>query len=76
METSVKHIDGKIKVHKMNPKAQYPYKERTSDIGFDITLIGRVDNRAEDDSGAVNMFNTGIQVQPPNGYYFERTQYK
>ncbi len=70
-ETIVKTIDGKILVHKTHAKAEYPHKTRASDIGWDITLIGRVDNRAEDDISEVNMFNTGLQIAPPDGYYLE-----
>jgi dUTP pyrophosphatase len=59
------------RVKKLNPSAEVPYKERPSDIGFDVTLIGRTDNRTEDTTHEVGMFSTGLQIQPPAGYYFQ-----
>ena len=43
-----------------------PSKNRFSDSGFDLTLI-RLINRI----GLTSYYDTGIQVQPDNGYYFE-----
>jgi len=60
-----------IKVKKLNPTAELPVKVRQSDIGYDLTLISRSDNRAEDNVHEVNMFSTGLAVTPPPGYYFE-----
>lgn len=68
---SMTYIEGKIQVQKLHPKAEFPYKENPSDTCYDITLIGRSENRAEDDTGEVNNFNTGIALTPPQGYYFE-----
>lgn len=66
-----KHIEGKISFCKLLPNAENPYKERPSDVGLDVTLIGRTDNRSEDDTGEVNCFRTGIALTPPKGYYIE-----
>ena len=43
-----------------------PTKNRFSDSGFDLTLI-RLINQV----GRTFYYDTGIQVQPDNGYYFE-----
>ena len=67
----VTHIKEKILIQKLRPEAILPYKERDSDIGYDITLIGRTENRAEDDMGAVGNFRTGLALTPPKGYFIE-----
>lgn len=67
----VKHIDEKIGVKKILPNAEFPQKERTQQVGYDITLVSRTENRAEDDIGEVNSFATGIILSPPEGYYLE-----
>ncbi len=64
-------IDGKINVYKTHPSAEFPFKENPSNIGYDVTLISRTENRAEDDTGDVNNFHTGIAVSPPIGHYIE-----
>jgi len=67
----VDFIKGKIFVQKLGPSAEYPSKSEPTDIGYDITLTGRKDSRAEDTTGEVNYFTTEIAVKPPRGYYFE-----
>lgn len=65
------NVKGNVEYKKLHPQAHAPYKERNTDIGWDITLVGRVDNRAEDTVGDVNMYNTGISIIPPAGYYLD-----
>ena len=60
-----------IKVHKTKPSAEDPKKEHPSDIGWDLHLIERTDERAEDTVGALNKFSTGLRIEPPPGYYVE-----
>lgn len=67
----IKHIQDKISVQKLHPKAEFPYKERVSDVGYNVTLIGRTENRAEDTINDVNEFNTGLNITPPKGYFLE-----
>ena len=67
----IKYIKKRIQVQKLHPKAEYPYKENQSNAGYDITLVSRTENRAEDETGEVNNFNTGIAIRPPQGHYFE-----
>lgn len=71
MAKKSKYLPSQIFVQKISPQAELPYKERENDVGFDLTLISRTENRAEDEVNEVNYFNTGIVVTPPEGYYFE-----
>ena len=48
------------------PKAPKPTKNRFSDSGFDLHLVKKIKVQA-----GVHYFDTGIQVQPENGYYFD-----
>lgn len=43
-----------------------PYKERASDSGYDLTFIRRVERR-----GQVELFGTGLKVEPAYGWYFD-----
>ena len=67
----VQYVTEKIHVQKLHPGAEFPYRENPTDVGYDMTLVARTDNRAEDDTGDVNNFNTGIALTPPDGYYLE-----
>lgn len=60
-----------IRVKKMVPSAEIPSKEDSCNVGYDLTLVARSDNRAEDDVGSVNLFETGLRFAPPPGYYLE-----
>lgn len=56
-----------IKVVLDDKDAIFPTKAHPSDIGYDLTAIGifkKVSNR-------ITMFETGVKVCPPNGYYLE-----
>ena len=48
------------------PDAVAPSKTRLSDTGYDLTLIKHLKTK-----GNVLYYDTGIQVVPPLGYYFE-----
>jgi len=60
-----------FRVVKIHPAADEPMKERPSNVAWDVTLIGRYENRVEDNVGDVNYFNTGLQLAAPDGFYFE-----
>lgn len=51
---------------KASPDAVAPFKLRPSDAGYDLTLIKQVKK-----SGSIQMYDTGIKVSPPVGYYTE-----
>ena len=46
--------------------ANNPQNNRFSDSGFDLHLIKKIKVQ-----GGVHYFDTGIQIQPENGYYFD-----
>lgn len=48
-------------------KAVFPKKAHPSDIGYDLTAIGIFKKI----SNSITMFETGIRVSPPDGYYLE-----
>jgi hypothetical protein len=71
VDLPIKHIDDKVLVRKLGPGAEWPYKETDSDVTLDVTLIGRTDNRAEDDTHDVNTFSTGLVISPPKGFHVQ-----
>ncbi len=71
MEVPPSHITEHIIVRKTNPHADFPAKENVNDVEWNITLVSRTDNRAEDETGEINYFNTGLHIKPPKGYFLE-----
>jgi hypothetical protein len=65
------YLKDHIKVRKLNPIAELPVKKRLTDVAYDVALIARTDNRAEDNIHDVNLFSTGLSLVPPPGYYIE-----
>ena len=55
-----------FKFQKVNPNALGPHKTYDSDSGFDLCLIEHIKTEM-----GVSWYDTGIAVQPPDGYYFE-----
>ena len=56
-----------IKVVKVDPHSIMPSKKRASDVGFDLTVIKKSKNLGDQTA----LYDTGIIVQPPLGYYIE-----
>ena len=56
-----------IKFFKTNNSAVTPSKAHPEDIGYDLTAIKKY---KEYENGAV-LYDTGIRVQPPQGFYTE-----
>lgn len=54
------------KVQLTDHKAKVPTQAHDTDTGYDLTLTG-----VKKVEGDVIFFKTGVQVQPPKGYYFE-----
>lgn len=50
----------------INDEAKKPTRNNSSDSGYDLTLIG-----IEKTIGNVTLFNTGVKVSPPLGFYFD-----
>jgi len=55
-----------IKVKKMNENAIIPSKNRTSDSGYDISIISY-----KSKGNGIYFCDTGIAIEPPKGYYFD-----
>jgi deoxyuridine 5'-triphosphate nucleotidohydrolase len=58
--------DTSFKFMKTRQDAIAPRKAHATDSGYDVWLLEKV----KDENGMV-MFDTGIAVKPPHGYYFE-----
>jgi dUTP pyrophosphatase len=56
-----------IKVVVADANAVFPTKAHPSDIGYDLTAIGV----CKKISKRITLFETGIRVSPPEGYYIE-----
>lgn len=56
-----------IKCVKTDPEARLPSRAHDSDVGLDLTAI-RVHKRVRN---GVILYDTGIAVSPPAGYYLE-----
>lgn len=56
-----------FKVVKKDPGAILPSKKRASDQGFDLTVIRKV----KDWGPTTALYDTGLIIQPPPGYYVE-----
>lgn len=57
----------KCLVYKTCPEAIVPKKSRTSDVGYDLTIIRKVKPL----NNVVSLYDTGIKIRVPHGYYTE-----
>lgn len=61
-----------FKVSKIHPDAEIPFKEESEvHAAFDVIVVARCDNRAEDVYGDINTFSTGLVITPPPHYHME-----
>ncbi len=56
---------------KLKPNAENPFKDTYKNVGFQVTIVERCDNRTEDVNGDVNTFSTGLIIMPPQHYHVE-----
>jgi dUTP pyrophosphatase len=63
----LKNEEKYIKVVVVEEKAVFPTKAHPSDIGYDLTAISVYKNISKN----IILFETGIKVSPPEGYYIE-----
>jgi deoxyuridine 5'-triphosphate nucleotidohydrolase len=56
-----------IKVFKVDERAVIPSKARYSDAGYDLTIISEYKRLSKNTA----IYDTGIQLEIPNGYYVE-----
>lgn len=78
MTTTVKVIAGGVSILTSNitctttrPDAETPFKENHKNAAWEITIVGRSENRAEDVYGDVNNFDTGLVLNAPPNYHLE-----
>ena len=56
-----------IKFKKHDIEAVIPTLANKYEVGFDLTVISKI----KDINSTTSMYETGISVQPPEGFYFE-----
>lgn len=56
-----------FRVVRVDSRAIVPSKKRASDVGYDLTLISKV----KDIGNRTTLYDTGLIIQPPAGYYIE-----
>lgn len=56
---------------KLKPLAEAPSKDNIKDVGYEITIIEREDNRVEDVYGDINYFSTGLVLNAPKHHHLE-----
>lgn len=66
----VNHVDEPVEVprcqfYRAHPQAVMPTKSRASDVGWDLTIVEKV----KDFGDRTTMYDTGISVAPPFGFY-------
>lgn len=49
-----------------NPHARIPTQGSTAAAGYDVTVISLVASNKD-----VDLYDTGVQLEPPTGFYFE-----
>jgi deoxyuridine 5'-triphosphate nucleotidohydrolase len=58
---------GQCVVYRMDPSAVLPSKARLSDVGYDLTVI----RKARDLNSRTALYDTGLSIRIPFGYYVE-----
>ena len=64
-------IQNPVKVIKINPNADLPFKENYKNAEWEVSVVSRSENRIEDIFQDVNTFNTGLIITPPHGCHIE-----
>lgn len=64
-----------VGVTSINPISELPSKQNDDNVEWNITIVGRTDNRVEDIISDVNSFHTGLIIDPPKGYHAEIIQH-
>lgn len=64
---SLTYLLPKCNIKLLNSSAKMPFKENASDVGYEITII----KRFKTISDKITLYDTGIQLIPQFGYYFE-----
>lgn len=77
------YISEKLNIRKKIQIAHYPNKKDANDACWEVTLISRLEENTDDSIGAVTIFDTGLKISCPRGYFvsvyttpeFHRTGY-
>lgn len=74
-------VETNIHYKRINPNAIKPFKEKTSDAGYEINVIRKTARTTEllnRNTELLNeyVYDTGLIINPPFGYYFEVTSTK
>jgi hypothetical protein len=64
-------IRAAVMAKQLSPGAELPSKENVTDVGWNITVIARDENRVDDTYGDVNTFRTGLVLSAPQHYHLE-----
>ena len=64
------YVPDPIIIKKIAATAEIPTKDNENFI-YDISIISRANQRTDDINYDVNIFNTGLSIKPPKGYYAE-----
>jgi hypothetical protein len=64
-------IKEKTFVRKISPVAEFPYKERPETPIYNLTIVNRTENRAEDEIGHFNDFGIGLKITAPENHFLE-----
>lgn len=63
-------MDG-LRVKKIHPTAEELTKNSPQDFAYEVTIVGRDENRVEDIQGEVNVFTTGLVIETPKNAHIE-----
>jgi hypothetical protein len=58
-------------VKKIHPTAEELTKNSPQEIAYEVTVVGRDENRIEDIQGDVNVFTTGLVIAAPKNSHIE-----
>lgn len=64
------YVEG-LKIKKIHPTAEELTKQNPQDHAYEITVVGRDENRVEDIQGDVNVFTTGLIIDTPKNSHVE-----
>jgi hypothetical protein len=64
------YLEG-LKVKKIHPTAEELTKNSPQDVAYEVTIVGRDENRIEDIQGDVNVFTTGLMISAPKNSHIE-----
>jgi len=64
------YVEG-MRVKKIHPTAEELTKTNPEDFFYEVTVVGRDENRVEDVQNDVNVFTTGLVIEAPRNSHIE-----